>query len=636
MAGHPHFPFLGLPTSVPMKRPHTYIEDEREYSVLKTPSAKKRPDLATLANEFAAADRAAKEAEWFGHMMCAVEFRETGGDEEAHGANEPPEPRRRWKGGQQPRRPGLEMDAMVWGEGDGYMPNMSGIPGMPGMPGMHYMHGMHDMAGMPSFRRAASGVTQEFPCHVESKEMDYFCAFFDEDLVNYICHQSNRFQEMSIDFGKVPKTTKKRRWSPLEVPEYYVFMALLLLMAHVKKHVIKEYWITNDLVSTPAFGKYMARDRFTEILRFLHFTDVCNPIETDKLWKVRPVLSVIKDKFLRFFGPFRNVHLDGSITLYRGRLLFRQYTSSNRRCFGIKVFVICDSDSEYILDALFYPGTDGDMESSDPIGFSGAAVKEFVDRYFGENHFLYSERFNPPPALTKYLREHDTGSCGSVKVNDKHWPKTDGDKQSRLNIDRSSKMLAIRWLENRPMNTNIGQAGNVGDSHKAGSSNKGKKAAVKDDSDGFNMKVADESAMQVGDVECVRKCLKWHKKIFLLLFDITMMNAYKLFLLRSGKHPSLRAFSKKVIEQLLEKYYHPLPSVPRRHVAKTPRLAGRDYISKHHIIPNGKKQRRRCYVCYHTKRRQTAEKRSGFHCNECKVSLCVTPCFMEYHTLKDL
>ena len=192
MAGHPHFPFLGIPTSVPMKRPHTYIENEREYSVLKTSSGKKRPDLASLTNEFAAQDKAAKEAEWFGHMMGAMDFRGTGtgGDGEAHGTNEPPEPSRKWKGGQQPplRRPGLEMDTIVWGEGDGYMPSMSdgyvpsmsGMPGMPGMPGMHGMHGMqgmHGMLGMPFYSRAGSGVTHEFPCHMESKEMDYFCAF---------------------------------------------------------------------------------------------------------------------------------------------------------------------------------------------------------------------------------------------------------------------------------------------------------------------------------------------------------------------------------------------------------------------------------------------------------------------------
>ena len=99
--------------------------------------------------------------------------------------------------------------------------------------------------------------------------------------------------------------------------------ALLMLMSHVKKHVMEEYWLMNDVTSIDTFNKYMPRDRFLNMLSFLHFPDFEDATD-DPLWKLRAMFNLLKERFVSFFHPFQKVIIDESLLLFHGRLRFRQ------------------------------------------------------------------------------------------------------------------------------------------------------------------------------------------------------------------------------------------------------------------------------------------------------------------------
>ena len=42
-------------------------------------------------------------------------------------------------------------------------------------------------------------------------------------------------------------------------------------MGHIDKDKPQDYWSTDELIETQIFRKIMQRDRFFEILKFLHF-----------------------------------------------------------------------------------------------------------------------------------------------------------------------------------------------------------------------------------------------------------------------------------------------------------------------------------------------------------------------------
>ena len=262
--------------------------------------------------------------------------------------------------------------------------------------------------------------------------------------------ETNRYHEYCTraDIGVRP-SPKMKSWTSIDVPEMFVFLGLMMLMPHVKKHVLQDYWIVDDMTTLPIFGKYMTRDRFAAILSCLHFHDNEDPSDIDVLWKVRTVFTMLRDKFKAFFRPFQKVVIDESLVLFRGRVSFRQYIPSKRHRFGIKFFVLCDCETGYVLDLIVYSATDVDIPKNDPHGFSGAVVKKLMDRYLGGNHILYTENYYTSPALSKYLLQHDTGSCGTVRGNRKNWPKFDDDTAvGTVTLKKHERLLAIRWHGN--------------------------------------------------------------------------------------------------------------------------------------------------------------------------------------------
>jgi len=74
-----------------------------------------------------------------------------------------------------------------------------------------------------------------------------------------------------------------------------------------------------------------------------------------------------------------------------------------------------------------------------------------------------------------------------------------------------------------------------------------------------NMQLVDKSDMQIGIVETVRKSIKWYRKLFFHFVDIALLNAYNMYLMKTGNKPHLKNFRLAVIRQLIAKYANHTP-----------------------------------------------------------------------------
>jgi hypothetical protein len=59
----------------------------------------------------------------------------------------------------------------------------------------------------------------------------------------------------------------------------------------------------------------------------------------------------------------------------KGHLMFKHFIPSKRHRFGIKVFVLCDCETGYILDFILYMGVTTDIVEDRELGISGAVIK---------------------------------------------------------------------------------------------------------------------------------------------------------------------------------------------------------------------------------------------------------------------
>ena len=61
------------------------------------------------------------------------------------------------------------------------------------------------------------------------------------------------------------------------------------------------YWDIGNDMANEMIKQAMRRDRFFQIMRFLHCADNTKMDPTDKMWKLRPIVSMLQSSFLKYY-----------------------------------------------------------------------------------------------------------------------------------------------------------------------------------------------------------------------------------------------------------------------------------------------------------------------------------------------
>ncbi|KAJ8381295.1 hypothetical protein SKAU_G00020730 [Synaphobranchus kaupii] len=360
----------------------------------------------------------------------------------------------------------------------------------------------------------------------------------------------------------------------------------------------------------------------------------------DPLNKIRNVFNALTSAFKRSFIPYKDLCVDESLMLWKGRLGFRQYIPSKRHRFGIKFFVLCDVVTGYVQDMVIYTGATTSIESIEGLGVSGSVVMTLLAPHLGKGHVLYVDNWYSSPTLFQHLLHQGTGACGTVRLNRRGMPTFPKKmKRGEVTFRENGTQLAVKWQDKRDVNflttvhpSSMAQSARL--DHFTGEP-KVKPACVLD----YNKKMGavDRADMITSFVDCARKSTKWYKKLFFHLLDTAVLNAYTVHRKLSEERMPYKDFRLKLVKELIQE--HPLPrrSTGGRPCINTPlRLTGRHFPS---FVPpteaQGQSTRRHCRVCLYTTRRKRERKLTRYMCSSCDTALCPAPCFEEFHTLKN-
>lgn len=132
----------------------------------------------------------------------------------------------------------------------------------------------------------------------------------------------------------------------------------------------------------------------------------------------------------------------------------------------------------------------------------------------------------------------------------------------------------------------------------------------------------------------LHKQLKWWKKVFFYLLQLTFFNAwviYRHFNPTASRHQSAN-FRMEICKALRETHSRTVARFGRR-VSDPP---GR--LTERHspgilgaFTPAGRRSKRDCVVC--SNRDSNARCQTTFCCNQCNLAMCPYPCWGRYHTL---
>lgn len=152
------------------------------------------------------------------------------------------------------------------------------------------------------------------------------------------------------------RTKLKRK--PIEPHELTTVIGLLL--AHVLCPQVRRmahHWSMTEDGAIPAgtFGKYMPRNRFTIILRDLHFVNNQeNRPVYDKCWKIRPIITTLQKRFMRAWTLPPVFSFDEGVLPSFSRMnTTRTYMKDKPHKWGTKMFLACDSNSAYCHRYLY-------------------------------------------------------------------------------------------------------------------------------------------------------------------------------------------------------------------------------------------------------------------------------------------
>lgn len=303
------------------------------------------------------------------------------------------------------------------------------------------------------------------------------------------------------------------------------------------------------------------------------------------------------------------------------------------------MFVLSDCKSGFSLSVIVYTGKNTKLNyQSENGGLPSNVVMSLMEPYFDQGHKLFVDNRYTSPNLFQLLLEKQVNACGTVRSNRVGLPGEKRLRSGEVEINYSDKHAYVHWMDRRDvrMLTSIHKQvtmQNTGKINHKTNSPVVKPSCVLDYNS--NMGAVDQGDMQISSLRSGRKSLKWYKKVFQHLLDLTVRNAMILYKLKTDKNIPLEEFRLEIIRQIIAKFHLAKlkPKGGRPSVHATPlRLTERHFPS---IVPPTEKKTnptRVCNVCSQTELGQRKRRQSRYMCKECNVGLCVAPCFEVYHT----
>lgn len=472
--------------------------------------------------------------------------------------------------------------------------------------------------------------------------LDVFSLFITDDILDKIVVETNRYaQQENLQFRR-PKS-RRNTWVPTNRDEIKLFFCIVISIGLVRLPHLNLYWSKKSLYHNQFISSIMPRDRFLLILRFLHFNDNEGLLESgDKLYRIRPILDRLNERFRTVMTPGRDLVIDESMVPWRGRLGMRQYIKNKRHKYGVKLYKIC-TVSGYTYNVRVYCGKE---DTTDSKGHSHKVVMKLSEGLIDEGRTIYADNFYSGIPLVKELLDRKTLYCGTLRSNRKGLPKEITAKKMKkgeiCGLENQCGIKIIQWKDKRTVliltskpehSINLCNTGKKTRPNKKGESGKDilKPKAVLDYNDA--KKGVDYSDQMSSYYSSLRKGLKWYRKVaFELIFGCAIVNSWIVYKqINRDKKMSLLSFREKLALQL-SNFKDTVPVAVLDNISK----------KKHSLKREeglGKKRRRNCVGCYQklriTMKSKEADKKVtkvNTYCDDCmnKPALCLN-CFNQRH-----
>ncbi|XP_067633731.1 piggyBac transposable element-derived protein 4-like [Eurosta solidaginis] len=206
--------------------------------------------------------------------------------------------------------------------------------------------------------------------------------------------------------------------------EIRALIGILVLTAALKDNHLTLNELFNIEYSGTRYISCMSKERCDFLLRCLRFDDKIlrqqNQTE-DPFIPIRNIWELLMAQCRQNYMPGTNITINEQLLAFCGRCKFRMYIPNKKAKYGVKLVMMCDSGTRYMIDSMPYLGKGTDTGGL-PLGED--FVKELTRSIHGSNRNVTIDNWFTSIPLEKQLLQqpYKLTIVGTLRANKKEIP----------------------------------------------------------------------------------------------------------------------------------------------------------------------------------------------------------------------
>jgi hypothetical protein len=252
------------------------------------------------------------------------------------------------------------------------------------------------------------------------------------------------------------------------------------------------------------------------------------------------------------YYPSRELSIDESMILWRGRLSFTQYVKGKKLKFGVKLYMLAEPTG-LVTKILVYTGAGENSEGG--LGHAGCVVHRLLQAHGGVGHCVFMDNYFTSVDIVASLAANKILCTGTLRSNRKGNPAEVTAKKIKkgevVEMWSDDGVCVLKWKDKREVTMISTQhSGKLVNSVSKRKIERRVPEAVRE----YNkfMGGVDRLDQLLSYHITSRKTLRWYKKVALHIVQIMLLNSFQLYKMYSkGEKMSLQSFRLSIIGKLV-------------------------------------------------------------------------------------
>ncbi|XP_066259615.1 piggyBac transposable element-derived protein 4-like [Euwallacea similis] len=249
---------------------------------------------------------------------------------------------------------------------------------------------------------------------------EYFLHLFSNEMLDIILLHRNA--EITRQAEKYKSNANVFQTTKIEIKA--LLAILIKSAAHKDNHLLTKYMFDTKISGT-FYRACMSGEHFSFLINCLRFDDKGTKLErkkADSFAPIREIWDIFIAKYRNSYIPSSYLTIDEQLIGFRGRCPFRMYIPSKPCKYAIKIIMVCDSSSKYMLDASPYLGK---STKTNGLPLATYFVKELTKSVHGSNRNITMDNWFTSVGLANDLLKdpYKLTIIGTLRKNKREIPK---------------------------------------------------------------------------------------------------------------------------------------------------------------------------------------------------------------------